>query len=669
MQKSVNILFVGICLLISFQVKAQKMTIKMADRYFKNFAYVDAVDLYKFATQKDPDNDYLVRQIAVCYKNLGKTELVEKWLGKLVNKDSVLAADIFNYSQALKSNGKYSEAQQWLDKYAEQRPDDKRISLEKSLLEYINFLHRDSARFKVEKSGINTGLSEFSPVFYKNSIVFSSNRTKKLLVRHKNVWDGKPFLDLFISEIKKNGKLASPKKFAENVKTKYHEGPVCFNKSGTSMFVTRNSIYKGKIRKSRSGVMNLKIYVAKQVEGEWEVEYGLPFNSNEYSVGHASVDKTGTVVYFTSDMPGGYGGSDIYCSIRANKKWSKPINLGPEVNTASNESFPFISSEGVLYFSSEGHGGMGGLDIFMAIPERGEFRHVENMGFPVNSSKDDFGISFTEDGLDAYFSSNRKGKGLDDIYHLVIKQIPVMIKGVVKDGITSELIPDAMVTIFDALGEPMDSIESSPEGLFEFEVEKGKSYKLKIVKKDYNRNERPISTKAVAPNSEIFTEVFIEQDFEMLAEDLELSEPLKVIKEGIENLDVVMSENINYDTAKWDIRDDASEVLDRIAARMLEDSDLEIRLESHTDSRGSDDFNLFLSKNRAHSAFEYLVEKGIDPSRIRYRGYGETQLLNHCKNGIDCSDQEHAVNRRTIVQVVRRAKFKKKRKKNQVIYF
>jgi outer membrane protein OmpA-like peptidoglycan-associated protein len=668
--KYFKILFI-VCLICSISIaKGQRMTIKMADRYFKDFAFVDAIELYEYAYRKDTTNAHVVRQIAECYRNIGKTEKVEFWLKKLINRGNENADDLFNFSQALKSNGKYTEAQSWLEKYAQMRPEDGRVNMQVSLLEYIKFLKRDSTRFQVRPTGINTPLSEFGPAYYKDNIVFSSNRENSLIVQRKNRWDDKPFLDLYIARIDESGDLLSPKHFAPKIKSKYHEGPVAFNRSGTTMYLTKNNVYQGKARTSKEGITNLKIYVAKEVDGNWQVRYGLPFNSNEYSVGHASIDKTGRTLYFTSDMPGGYGGSDLYFSVYSNGKWSEPFNLGPKVNTEGNEMFPYISDEGVLYFASNGHGGLGGLDLYMATPERGVFTRIENLGYPVNSSKDDFGLVLNLDGTEGYFSSNRNGgKGLDDIYHLIIKRIPIIIKGVVRDRITNEEIADAKITLVNSNGDEIKSEFSKLDGLFEFVVNKGNDYTLKVEKADYISNERPLSTKALRPNSEVFTEIFIEQDFEMVADEDNLPEPLQIEEEDGEALQVLMLEYINYDLNKTNIRDDAAEVLDRLAALLTEYPDLEIRLESHTDSRGSDEYNMLLSKRRARAAFEYLVSKGIDPMRVRYEGFGETQLINHCEDGVDCSEEEHEVNRRTIVKAVRKGEYKSKRTKRSIFYF
>lgn len=641
----------------------------MADRYFKDFAYIDAVDLYEYAYTKKSNNAYVIRRIAECYRNIGKTEKVELWLNKLIERGEQKAEDIYNYSQALKSNGKYSEAQVWLEKYAKLRPDDGRVNMQVSLLEYIKFLKRDSTRFKVMQSGISTGSSEFGPAYYKDNVVFASNRGTSLLVNRKSRWDGKPFLDLYISRIDEGGNLVSAKRFAPKIKSKYHEGPVAFNQSGTTMFLTRNNIFNGKVKTSKDGVNNLKIYVAKQVDEKWQVRYGLPFNSDEYSVGHASIDKSGQTLYFTSDMPGGFGGADIYFSVYSNGRWSEPFNLGPKVNTEGDEMFPFISYDGVLYFASDGHGGLGGLDIYMATPERGVFSRIENLGHPVNSSKDDFGLVINTEGSEGYFSSNRlSGRGQDDIYHVKIERVPIIIKGIIRDRITEEEVPEAKIILVDAEGKELQTEYSKSDGLFEFIVDRGHEYTIKVEKTDYKSNERPISTKALRPNSEVFTEIFIEQDLEMV-DDSELPEPLMIEQEDGEDLQVLMLEYINYDLNKTDIRDDAAKVLDELAALLHEYPDLEIRLESHTDSRGSDEYNLLLSKRRARAAFEYLVSKGIDPMRVRYEGFGETQLINDCDDGVDCSEEEHEVNRRTIVKAVRKGSYKGKRAKHSRFYF
>ena len=669
MERSAKILLLNLLLFLLFVSEgfAQKVTIKLADKSFEDFAFVEAIDLYEFAFKKDSTNNYVVRQIAEANRNIGNTEEVEYWLKKLIDRHAEKPEDIFNYSQALKSNGKYFQAEQWLKEYSDLRPEDGRVNLQVSLLEYIQFLMRDSTKYEIRDVATNTVGSDMGPAFYKDKLIFSSTSLGNQSAGIKYKWNDLPFLDLYIANINPDGNLSAPKPFAPKLKTSYHDGPVSYDETNNRLYFTRNNFVKGRTFKGEDGTINLKLFIAKQNEGEWVYSEDFKYNSDDYSVGHPSIDKTGKILYFASDMPGGYGKSDIYFSVLSDGKWSEPFNLGPKVNTEGNEFFPFISYDGVLYFASDGHGGLGGLDIYFSVPERGVFGSIENMGYPVNSSKDDFALVLDKTGVKGYFTSNRQGgKGDDDLYSLKIKRIPVIIRGVVKDRDTQVVLPDAKISV---VNENLDTIATSitrVDGQFEFEVNKGQEYVINVKKEFYFENEKAVSTASLRPNDEVFVEIFLEQDIE---EDDNYPEPISMEEENNEPLQIIELEYINYDLDKWNIRPDAQVILDRLVGVLNEYPDLEIRLESHTDSRGSDEYNMLLSKRRARAAFEYLVSKGIDPMRMRYEGYGETRLLNNCGNGVPCTEAEHEVNRRTIVKVVRKGVYQGKRGQRSIFYF
>jgi len=652
--------------LFPFVSFSQKLTITMADKSFNEFAYVEAIGLYEFAYGKDTTDNYVVKRLAESNRNIGNTEDVERWLKKLIDRQVAEPEDIFNYSQALKSNGKYLEAEQWLKEYAELKPDDGRVNIQVSLLEYIQFLTRDSANYEILNTAINTIGSEMGPAIYKDELIFSSTSIgTKASATYK--WNELPYLHMYSAKIGSYGDLSAPKPFAPKLKTAYHDGPVSINEKKETIYFTRNNTVKGKTAKSRDGVVNLKIFEGKLENGEWNLTGSFRYNSDQYSVGHPSIDKTGTILYFASDMPGGYGKSDIYFSVFSNGTWSKPINLGPKINTEANEFFPFISYEGVLYFASDGHGGLGALDVYFSVPERGIFNSIENMGAPTNSPKDDFGLALDSTGMKGYFASNRPGgKGNDDLYFLKIKRVPVIIRGVVKDRDTKDVLTDAKISVINENNETIFSSVTRTDGQFEFEVNKGQQYVVNVTKEFYNETEKIVGTASLRPNDEVYSEIFLEEQID----ESELGPaPKSMEEEAGEPLQVVEIDYINYDLDKSDVTSTASATLDKLIALLKEYPDLEIRIESHTDSRGSDEYNMLLSKKRARAAFDYVVSKGIDPNRLLYQGFGETKLLNRCTNGVDCTEEEHEVNRRSIVKVVRKGDYKEKRGQKTIFYF
>jgi len=668
MARLTNIFLWGVILTFLFPILSfsQKLTTKLADKSFEEFAYIEAISLYEYAYEKDTTDNYLIKQLAESNRNVGNTEAVESWLKKLIDRHTEQPEDILNYSKALKSNGKYLLAEQWLKEYSDLRPEDGRVNLQVSLLEYIKFLMRDSTNYEIMNTAINTIGSDLGPAFYKDKLVFSSTSIgTKAGATYK--WNELPYLKMHSAKIGPYGDLNSVESFAPKLKTAYHDGPVSIDSKNDIIYFTRNNLVKGKTSKSRDGVVNLKIFMGKLEEGDWKMSGSFRFNSDQYSVGHPSIDKEGTVLYFASDMPGGYGKSDIYFSVLSSGIWSKPFNLGPKINTEGNEFFPFISNDGVIYFASDGHGGLGGLDIYFSVPEQGIFNSIENMGYPVNSSKDDFGLALDSTGVKGYFSSNRSGgKGDDDLYFMKIKRIPVIIRGVIKDRDTKDVLSDATVSVINEAGNTIASSITRIDGQFEFEVNKGQQYVINVTKEFYNENEIIIGTASLRPNDVAFSEIFLEQKIEAVDNS---PAPKSMEEEDGVSLQVVELEYVNYELDKSDIKPDVAATLDRLIAMLKEYPDLEMRIESHTDSRGSDEYNMLLSKKRARAAFDYVVSKGIDPKRLLYRGYGETRLLNNCTNGVDCTEEQHEVNRRSIVKVVRKGEYKEKRGQKNIYYF
>ena len=649
------------------QVGAQKVTIRLADKSYDDFAFIEAIELYEYAYEKDPSDTYVIRRLADANRQIGNTEEVEKWLKILIDKRAEDPEDLFAYSQALKSNGKYLEAEQWLKEYAEMRPEDGRVNIQTSLLEYIQFLHRDSSKYVIQPVSLNTEGSELGATFYRDQVVFSSTQARGGMIVRKYKWNELPYLNLFIGDRAPNGDIINVKPFAPKLRTSYHDGPVSFDSKEDKVYITRNNVGKSGVSKGTEGVVNLKILFGGKEDDEWEYRGEFSFNSDDYSTGHPSIDNTGKVLYFASDMPGGYGGSDIYFSVFSNGFWSEPFNLGPKVNTQSNEFFPFISNDGVLYFSSNGHGGLGGLDIYFSVPEGGVFNTIENMGFPVNSPKDDFSFVLDETGTEGYLASNRAGgRGNDDIYSVKITYIPVIIRGVVKDRETAEVLPDTKISIVNEFADTVFTSITRNDGQFEFEVNKGNDYIVNGQKEFYFTNESVIETKKLRPNDEAFVELFLEMEPE---DENDSPEPIMMEEENGEPLQIIELEYINFEVGGWEIKSVAGNTIDQLIEFLKKYPDMEIRIESHTDSRGDDEKNLLLSKQRAKAAFDYIRLKGVDPLRIGYEGYGETRLLNKCDDGVDCSDAEHAINNRTVVKVVKKGEYKGKRSKRNIFYF
>ncbi len=644
-----------------------QITVKLADQAYNDFSWNEAIELYLYAYERNPKYAYVIRKLADCYRNIGKTEEVEVWLKKLIEMNEQTPEDLFHYSQALKSNGKYDESEAALKEYATMRPEDGRINLEQSLLDYIDFLLKDSSRYEIETLPFNTKGSDWGPSLYGNKLIFVSTGDPEDSRDIKYNWDNLPFLDLYSVDIDEYGNYSKSGIFAKNLMTSYHEGPATFDVKAKRMYFNSNRSTKGGSRKDDYN--NLQIFYADFENGQWQYKGEFKYNDPRYNMRHPSIDNTGNLLFFSSDMAGGKGGNDIYyCRKDESGEWGHPINL-EEINTEGEEVFPFIASDGVLYYSSNGRGGMGELDIYMALPDRGVYKNIENMGYPVNSSRDDFGLILDEVGMSGYFSSNRPGgKGFDDIYKVEILYIPVQIKGVVRDRINSFEIAGARVALLDENLDTVATAISKEDGEFLFPGYKQRNYRLVVTKQDYVSAEKDVSTYNKLPNEKIEVELYIEMDFDKLDQTDQL-EPLSMELVDGSELQIIQIEHINYGYDSDKITPDAAFILDKVVEMVNQFNDLEIRVESHTDAKGGDEYNLKLSKLRANSAYKYLVSKGIDPAKIEYSGFGETQLLNHCDDEVDCTEEEHAINRRSIIKIVRRGKYKTSRTSRSMFYF
>jgi len=643
-----------------------QITVKLADQAYKDFSWNEAIELYLYAHERNPKNAYVIRRLADCYRNIGKTDEVEKWLKTLIEMNEQIPEDLFHFSQALKSNGKFDESEVALKEYASMRPEDGRINLAQSILDYIDFLLKDSIRYEIETLPFNTKGSDWGPTLYGNKLVFVSTGDPEDSRDIKYNWDNLPFLDLYSVDIDEYGNYSKSEIFAKNLMTSYHEGPATFDVKRQRMYFNSNRTTKATGRKDEEN--NLQIFYADFQNGSWQFKGEFKYNDARYNIRHPSLDPTGSLMFFSSDMAGGKGGNDIYYCRMEEGEWGHPVNL-EEINTEGEEVFPFIAPDGVLYFSSNGLGGMGGLDIYMALPDRGVYKSFENMGYPVNSSRDDFGLILDEVGMSGYFSSDRPGgKGFDDIYKVEILYIPVQIKGVVRDRINSFEISGARVALLD---ENLDTVAvsiSKEDGEFLFAGFKQRNYRLSVSKEDYISNEKDVSTYNKLPNEKIEVELFIEMDFDQL-EDPDQLEPLSMEMVDGSELQIIQIEHINYGYDSDKINEDAAFILDKVVAMVKQYSDLEVRVESHTDAKGSDEYNLKLSKLRATSAFNYIKSKGVDPLKIEYSGFGETQLLNDCDDEVECTEEENAINRRSIIKIVRRGKYKSTRSSRSIFYF
>jgi outer membrane protein OmpA-like peptidoglycan-associated protein/tetratricopeptide (TPR) repeat protein len=744
---------------------AQQSRLRVANSEFEKLSYPQAVRNYeaflRSSNGNSEHNQEALTNLAFCYRKLQDTKNAERVYKELFTLyEAKLASEQFlYYAQALANNGKYRESQKYYSKYGDQQKED--IRGRKFTVAYMDNseFYKDSSLYRIEYLyPINSRYSDFSPMYYENSLVFVSARNEGSGVKRIFNQNETPFLDLFqfadtmqlsrenrlmAAKSEQQGSLGSSGKsvkagaknantsfaaleepdieeFSKSINSKYHEGPVTFFKDNRKLIFTRNNYSKGKTRKSEKGVNMLKLYIATKKGSKWGDIKELPFNSDDYSTGHPTLSPDNKKLYFVSDMKGGYGGTDIYVVDYKDGVWGSPVNMGREVNTEGNEMFPFMDELGNLYFASDGHAGLGGLDMFFVEFREGQpAGEVENLGAPINSDKDDFGLITRGDRSRGYFSSNRKrGYSDDNIYsfskgcrllnlyvydantNLPIQDTELrmvknginremyttdsqglskvclesgadfqfkaykegyeaasitygtmsssisknqhikifletskrtLVKGKVVSEVDQSPIPGVRVVLQNQKDGSTETVITGLDGRYTFQPEKDGNYVVSAVKDSYAKNTENVLKVKTSKRSSV-----VEQD-------------LGLVGEG----DIFKLENIYYDLNKSEIRSDAKRELDTKVIPILNKyPDIQIELRSHTDSRASHDYNHRLSDARAREAVKYLIKKGIDPARLVAKGYGETELVNDCEDGVSCLESDHQQNRRTEFKIL-----------------
>jgi len=480
-----------ILLLFNYSSFSQKMKLKKGENYYQVYSYAETIKKYEGITDK---TDEINRRLAESYYNIGKFKKSENYYEILVTSESKTAEDIYNYASVLAMNKKYKESEKWMAEFNKLAKNDRRGKLWAENKGFYKSLQKDKGRFVIKNLDINAKHQDFGPAYYKDKIVFASSRQPiKMIKRHWN-WNDLPFLDLYIADVDTNLELKSLQKFHKSYNKKYHEGPASYNKDGDFMAFTRNN-YKGK---SEEGIIKLQLFTAEFIDDKWQKEKPMHFNSSEYSVGHASLTGDGKTMYFASDMPGGYGGVDIYsCNRKSDGGWTDPKNLGEKINTEGDEMFPFIHSEGILFFASNGLLGLGGLDVFLCRVTENGFDNLENIGVPVNSSYDDFAFILDEKQESGYFSSNRlDGKGDDDIYMFRLLRpftFGKLIRGTATDSL-GNILSNVEVSLYDEKDIVIETVITKEDGKYEFEAEQDKYYSLDGIKLEYTDGENKADT-------------------------------------------------------------------------------------------------------------------------------------------------------------------------------
>ncbi|MEZ4797287.1 MAG: OmpA family protein [Flavobacteriaceae bacterium] len=591
---------------------------KVADKFFENFAYIKASELYEDAFENGDDSVHVLTRLGDCYYNNSNSEKAAIWYKKALDKDAdkVSAEHLYKYIQTQRSLGNYEEAETWLDTFKMHQSDDSRTKSEiVDLSVYDELSSMEKVYIDVMNLDLNTENSDFGGYEYNGRMFFASARQAEGTGNKVYSWNEEPFLDIFETTVKETNGV---KEFgnvmpinANDINTPYHEATVAITNDGKTIYFSRDNLNKrNRLDYDNKGTTHLKIYKATLDNNNWTNIEELPFNNDNYSVYHPALSPDNTKLYFTSDKEGGFGQTDIYVVdiLEDGNDYGKPTNLGASINTSGREGFPFIAKDSSFYFSSDGYVNLGLVDIFKSNILKDSNAKPENLGAPFNSGYDDFAIYIDSDTETGYFSSNRPGgKGNDDIYTFSAYECKQLVKGIVRDKETNEPLAGATVELINESGKIINNVTTNENGEYVFEVECEKNYSLRGSKPDYEDDVQSFRTTAV--NNE-------EQNVDLFLKNL-MSVPCEIVINPI-----------FFDFDKWNIRTDSKYDLEHIVDVMRAYPDMKITIESHTDRRGTLNYNDKLSDRRAKSTRDYIISRGIAAERIVSAiGYGERRKL------------------------------------------
>lgn len=619
-------------------ITAQERKIAKANENYEQLDYVDAQKIYLAVAEKGYESEELFTKLGNSYYFNAQYDEAVKWYARLFTlaPEPTEPISFLRYSQTLKATGNDDKAKEFYNSYIAKIGSNPNI---KTAIDYLSLIQQNSGRYELQAiEGIyDTKKISFGHTKLGNKLVYASTSESESFINKKSAWDGLSFLSLYEVELdEQHVAIGKPKKLKGELNSRFHESSPFFTKDGNTMYFTRSNL----TNKDKKNDQKLKIYRSKLVDGKWQEAEELNFNSDNYSSAHPALNADETKLYFSSDRPEGFGESDLYvASINPDESIGQPMNLGKEINTAGKETFPFISFANELYFSSDGHFGLGGLDVFYLKIQNDIFGNLLNVGEPINSAGDDFAFGINETTKRGFISSNRtdtKGQFVyDNIYSFLeteqIKDLYLAkIDGYVTDKQTGMPLKNATLTLTDPDGNIYGQLRTDEKGYYTIETNKFESYFIKAENENYDTDEKVSKTNL---------------EFQQI--DFQLQQNQIVIEAGADLSKVLNIPIIYFDFDKSNIRPDAQVELEKVYAALMEYPQLKLNIRSHTDSRGNDEYNRTLSERRAKATLEYLVVKGIDSSRLKYEGLGESELVNNCSNDVSCVEQEHQKNRRS----------------------
>jgi peptidoglycan-associated lipoprotein len=619
-----NYLYIILLFSITLVQAQKKVDIKKANRLFENKAYAEAITKFETIEQTQ---DVLERLGDSYFFTLKMNEALTTYetlisnFGELKDKER-----LFRYAQTLRATNSFEKSDEILNNLL-----DKSFNYN----EFVNNNKKSTPHvFNESEIKNSNGKSDFGLVFYgDNKVAFSSARNEDSPLYS---WNNLPYLDLYSATLSTNNELTDITPFPEVINTTSHESNATFSRDGKTMYFNRTN--ENRIKIEDVEIANIKIYKAELVNDLWQNVKELPFNSNLYNVEHPSLSYDGKTLYFSSDMPGGYGSFDLYkVTINTDGTYGTPENLGNTLNTSQREQFPFISKINTLYFSSNGQEGFGNLDVFRSEIINGNFSNPVNLGEGVNTGLDDFCFVLNEQTNMGYFSSNRSFE--DKLYTFKREEnilTKYLVEGIVQDKNSNEILPGSLVTLFDEDKNVIQDTIVSSDAKYLFKIEPNKKYTVRGTRKLYIPQDVDFSTDS---KGKISHNIYLTLESYADAEER--------IKENERGDVQVQLEKIYFDFNKSNIRPDAATILNTLVDLLKKYPYMEIEISSHTDARGANEYNLELSKARAASTLEYIVSQGINRNRLKSIGYGEEQPLNKCVNEGICSDEEYELNRRS----------------------
>lgn len=612
-------------LFLSAMICAQNKDTKKADQLFESYQYAGSIEAYLKLAEGNEIDPHVCQNLADSYYQIFNMAEAAKWYEKMIQGTSN-PENHYRYAQCLRSLGKYDEANKQMDKFASLLPNDERAKTHKANPNYVKSLLSAKPLFKVENTTFSVEKSnDFAPYLSNsNDLYFVSTRNASKIDK----WSNQPYLDVFKATRNENGTFSEVVEVKE-LNTPFHDGPVAINQDGTIMFFARDGhslkIYE-KDKKNKVKVGQLGIYKAIKSDDKWLVVEALPINSTSYSVGHPALSEDGKTLYFTSNMPGGFGESDIWKISVSENGYGTPENLGNKINTPGREAFPFITSDGILYFASSGHQGFGGLDIFKVDLKNTD--KILNIGNPINTEKDDFSLSFNSKKNIGFFASNRSGK---DVIYQAIPVCEIEALAIITDKNTEKVIQNATLNLFDADKNLISSLNSDSLGKVTFGMECSNEYFIQVTAANYQSLTIPVEK--TGKNTVTIPLALI---------------PNEVI---ITDKEVILG-NVYFEFNKSNITSVGAEELNKLVKVMHENPSMVIFVKSHTDTKGSISYNLKLSEQRAQSTVKYIISKGISKDRISGKGFGSSEPKVNC--GANCTEEQNATNRRSEFIIIKK---------------